>query len=205
MKTYISLAAVAAALVATPSLAQDATETFTGPYVAATVGIDSLGADDGTDRTSEEGVVYGGVIGYDYALSGAVLGAEAELTGSSVDVGDTDVIAAGDELTLGAGRDIYVGARAGVLVGGNGLLYVKGGYTNQKLNLDYTAGATSFSESSDLDGYRLGAGGEFRLSNNLTARVEYRYSNYGDFEVAGTSTGVDLDRHQGVATIAYRF
>lgn len=205
MKTLISTAALAAALAATPSLAQDRTEMFTGPYAAATVGLDSLVVDDGTDSESEEGVVYGAILGYDFATSNAVFGVEAELSESGISVENNNVLVAGDNLTLGAGRDIYVGARAGIFASDTGILYIKGGYTNQQFDLDYTAPAGSLSDSSDIDGFRVGAGGEFRLADNLTARLEYRYSNYGEFEFNGQPTGADLERHQGMATVAYRF
>lgn len=205
MKPIISTAALAAALAATPSLAQDRTELFTGPYAAATVGIDSLVVDDGTDSESEEGVVYGAILGYDFATANAVFGVEAELSESSIGIDDTNVLVAGDNASFGAGRDIYVGARAGIFASDSGILYVKGGYTNQKFDLDYTAPGISLEDSSNAEGFRVGAGGEFRLADNLTARVEYRYSNYGELEFNGAALGVDLERHQGMATVAYRF
>ena len=205
MKTYISAAALVAALAATPSLAQDRSEAFTGPYLGATVGVDSIQVDDGTDSESEEGVAYGTILGYDFATDNAVFGVEAELSESSIGVDDTNVLVAGDTASFTAGRDIYVGARAGIFASDNGFLYVKGGYTNQKFDLDYTAPGVALSDSSNADGFRVGAGGEFRLADNLTARVEYRYSNYGKLEFDGTALGVDLERHQGMATVAYRF
>ena len=106
------LAALAASAMTAPAFAQDAT--FTGPRVEALVGYDS--ASDGTDGDagSSDGVTYGGAIGYDVQLGGAVIGAEAELTGSSVDTRADSLLVAGDRLVVDMGRDIYLGARVGI-------------------------------------------------------------------------------------------
>ena len=108
------LAALAASAMTAPAFAQDAT--FTGPRIEALVGYDS--ASDGTDGDagSSDGVTYGGAIGYDFQIGGAVIGAEAELTGSSVDTRADSLLVAGDRLVTDMGRDIYVGARAGVAI-----------------------------------------------------------------------------------------
>src|SRR3546814_4492341 len=78
---------------------------------------------------------YGVGIGYDIAVGGAVLGVEAELTDSTA---KSDRHSYVDDFGFGrvdAGRDIYVGARAGILATPSMLVYVKGGYTNEKLNV----------------------------------------------------------------------
>ena len=157
-----------------------------GAFDQSTIGgesVQGLGIRHGLDRCSAQGAV---------ALSTGVEQRTpfAELSESSIGVDDTNVLVAGDTASFTAGRDIYVGARAGIFASDNGFLYVKGGYTNQKFDLDYTAPGVALSDSSNADGFRVGAGGEFRLADNLTARVEYRYSNYGELEFDGTALGV---------------
>lgn len=193
------LAALAASAMTAPAFAQDAT--FTGPRVEALVGYDS--ASDGTDGDagSSDGVTYGGAIGYDVQLGGAVLGAEAELTGSGVDTRADSLLAAGDRLVVDLGRDIYLGARVGAAVTPTTLIYAKGGYTNARVDTTYEAGNTRTEISEDMEGFRVGAGAEFKLSNNMYLKGEYRYSNYGKID----GYDIDVDRHQVVGGIGIRF
>src|SRR3546814_18059784 len=66
-------------------------------------------------------------------------------------------------------------------------------------------------EHFNLDGYRLGAGVEQKVGSNAYAKVEYRYSNYGDARLEFANGGntdnfsVDTDRHQVVAGVGWRF
>ncbi|HEY0624343.1 outer membrane protein [Sphingomonas sp.] len=193
------LAALAASAMTAPAFAQDAT--FTGPRVEALVGYDA--ASDGTDGDagSSDGVTYGGAIGYDVQLGGAVIGAEAELTGSSVDTRADSLLAAGDRLVVDMGRDIYLGARAGVAITPTTLLYAKGGYTNARVNTTYETGSSRTEISEDMEGFRVGAGAEFKLSGNAYLKGEYRYSNYGKID----GYDIDVDRHQLVAGVGIRF
>ena len=216
MRKYV-IAALFAATAATPAFAQDVNPTFTGPRVEGILGYDHVGAgsdvdnNNGRDDQSIDGLVYGGGIGYDFAAGGALIGVEAELTGSTAksDRYDyTDTFGFGRVKT---GRDIYVGARAGILATPSTLVYVKGGYTNLKLGV--LAGNTNTTTDNDfkLDGWRIGAGAEHAIGTNTFAKLEYRYSKYdeGKLEYAnGATTGrfdVDTDRHQVVASYGIRF
>ena len=92
------------------------------------------------------------------------------------------------------GIQVVVGVvRVGVPVGDarDTLLYFKGGYTNAR----FTAESNGVEASTDEDGYRLGAGVEHKFGTNVSAKVEYRYSDYGD----------GVNRNQVVAGIGYRF
>jgi outer membrane immunogenic protein len=193
------LAALAASAISAPAFAQDST--FTGPRVEALVGYDA--AKDGTDgdRASKDGVTYGGAIGYDVQLGGAVIGAEAELTGSGVGTRTNNLLVAGDRFRADLGRDIYVGARAGVAITPTTLLYAKGGYTNARVETTYETGNTKTEIHEDMEGFRVGAGAEFKLSNNMYLKGEYRYSNYGKID----GYDIDIDRHQVVAGVGIRF
>ena len=108
MKTILSIALAATALVAAPAAAQDAAApTFTGPRVGVNVGF----ADDHIFGT--ESFTYGADVGYDFAVGGAVLGVTAEIEDSK-------------DIT----RELALTGRAGARVGSHGLLYVAGGYSN---------------------------------------------------------------------------
>lgn len=107
MKKIVSAAALAAAMVATPAMAQDAAS-FEGARVGATIGL----ADDDLFGTDE--FTYGAEAGYDFAVSErAILGVTAEVQKSD----DID-------------RELSLSARAGVPVGSSALLYGTAGYSN---------------------------------------------------------------------------
>ena len=112
---------------------------------------------------------------------------------------------------IDAGRDLYAGVRAGFKVGPNSLLYAKGGYTNARYNVLTTDNTTDTQTDVKVDGWRVGAGAQVGLGNNLYVKGEYRYSNYAGGEVE-SPTGVesdnfdiDLDRHQFVVGVGARF
>jgi outer membrane immunogenic protein len=208
------LAAVSAAAIAVPAAAQSTS--FSGPRVEALVGYDSSqpGSDSNIPNVEEkfDGVNYGVGVGYDIDLGSTVLGVEGELMESEA---KTDFNTAGFATygiaNVDAGRDLYAGVRAGVKVGPNSLVYAKGGYTNARYNVLTTDNTTDTQTDLKVDGWRVGAGAQVNLSNNLYVKGEYRYSNYAGGEVE-SPTGVesdnfdvDLDRHQFVAGVGLKF
>jgi len=219
-KTVALLTATALTAVAAPAFAQDNTATFTGPRVEAIVGYDMARAgssvDDDANQDNDQsidGIMYGAAVGYDVDLGGVVVGAEAELTNSSAntkfDAGDFEGFGFGN---VKAGRDLYLGARLGVKAAPDVLLYAKGGYTNAKFDVRSNDGTTEFNQDIDTDGFRIGAGAEYALNRNTFAKLEYRYSNYSRAEIDFNGDipdtdrfDVDLDRHQVVASVGYRF
>lgn len=220
MRKFVLAASVAvsAAAFAAPAFAQDTgpDAPFTGPRAGVLLGYDRLQPGDAGDNTfrdrKAEGLTYGGDVGYDAQLGGVVVGAEAELTGSTAKVSNKPRDAAA--LGFGrvkAGRDLYLGGRVGYVVSPRAMIYAKAGYTNQRLDLTASDGTTETGNHYNLDGYRLGAGVEASLSPRTYAKLEYRYSNYGDARLEYANGGntnnfdVDTDRHQVVAGVGFRF
>ena len=216
---YAALGLLAASTAfAAPAMAQDVNPNFTGPRVGVITGYDatrpgsSEDSDiDGDDQTVD-GFLYGVDAGYDFAVSGAVIGVEAELSDSTgkvkADTRDPNYFGYG---RVSPGRDIYVGVRAGVLATPSTLVYAKGGYTNAKLNVVGYNGDVDVNQNYELDGYRVGAGVEQAIGTNTYAKLEYRYSNYSnaDFRFGdGATSGnfdVDTDRHQVAVGLGMRF
>ncbi|HKY82500.1 MAG TPA: outer membrane beta-barrel protein [Sphingobium sp.] len=217
MNKFLVASLLAGAAVASPAMAQDVDATFTGPRVEAILGYDHIGAgssvdnDNGDDDQSIDGLLYGVGAGYDVNLGSAVVGVEGEFTDSTAKSGTNPFTGQFGFGRVSQGRDLYIGARAGILASPNTLVYVKGGYTNTKLNV--LAGDTSQSTDTSfkLDGWRVGGGVERALNQNSFAKLEYRYSKYDtghiDFVNGATSTefDVDTDRHQVVASVGWRF
>jgi outer membrane immunogenic protein len=201
----LATALAATTALATPAFAQDQDPSFTGPRAEAIAGWDRV-ADGQSGSHGQDGVVYGGAVGYDFKLGGSVvLGFEGEATGSTNKDTATSVIVTNDSLRLKAGRDLYAGGRIGFLAGPRARIYAKGGYTNAKLNTRYINGANTTNVSENADGWRLGAGAEFALSNHVYLKGEYRYSNYSQINGPNASTNIDLDRHQVVGGLGFRF
>ncbi|MEW9856213.1 outer membrane protein [Novosphingobium sp. M1R2S20] len=220
MKKVLVCLATGSAFVSVPALAQSTETSFTGPRVEAIVGYDISKAgstvdDDLNDDNDQsiDGFMYGIGAGYDYDFGSAVVGVEAELTDSTAktgfDAGEYEGIGFGNVKT---GRDIYLGARVGFKAAPTTLVYLKGGYTNARFDVLANDGETEYDENIDTDGWRIGAGVEQKLSTNSFAKLEYRYSNYSKAEIDfeddfpdSERFDVDLDRHQIVASVGYRF
>ena len=188
-------AALLAGTAAAPALAQDAAPVAagTGPR------IEILGGYDAPDSGFKNGFTYGVGTGFDFQLGSATAGIEAEYLDTSVDRSFRD--ATGNRLDAGLGRDLYIGGRVGVASFAGSALYIKGGYTNQRVRAEVRdAAGNSTEDGGNLDGARIGAGAEFGiptlgLGSAAFIKTEYRYSNYE----AG------FEKHTGVVGVGFRF
>jgi outer membrane immunogenic protein len=166
-------ASAAAIAFASPAMAQSAAAPA-GFRVEALVGYDR----PGTDGFHESGVLFGIGAGYDIALGNAVsLGVDAEASDSTA-----------KKDGVSTGRDLYAGGRINFAVSPKANLYIKGGYTNGRLKESGFGGT-------NLDGVRVGAGGQMLVSGKAYVGAEYRYSNYE----------LGVDRHQVALTLGTRF
>jgi outer membrane immunogenic protein len=166
-------AAAAALAFASPAVAQNAGAPA-GFRVEGLVGYDRPGA----DGFHESGVLFGVGAGYDLAVGSAVA--------LGVDVEASDSTAKKDGVSTG--RDLYAGGRVTFGVSPKANIYVKGGYTNGRLKESGFGGV-------NLDGFRIGAGGQLLVSGKAYVGAEYRYSNYE----------LGIDRHQVALTFGTRF
>lgn len=57
-------------------------------------------------------------------------------------------------------------------------------------------------DSDKIDGYRVGGGIEFALSEMFHIKGEYRYSDYGNYTYQGIASGVSVSRSQFVGAIS---
>lgn len=200
LKTSITLAALGAALCATPALAQSTAPG--GLYIGVLAGYDGIEVEsaDGAISADADSVVYGINAGYDLSLGGAFVGVEGEYSRSG---GSTDF--PGNFATardgLEADGQYYIGARAGFALTPGIAAYGKIGYTA----LDTTAFTSSGSVAdleSNADGLRYGGGVQIQLPGPLEGRVEYRRSSYDD---VGDGSFGDAATDQVVAGLAFRF
>ncbi|HEV2080382.1 MAG TPA: porin family protein [Allosphingosinicella sp.] len=218
-------ALVVSAGATTPALAQDPGP-FTGFRIEGLVGYDKLKSgnqdDDGVDTSEDEGdesidgVAFGVGLGYDFDLGGFVLGVEGEFTESTGKQEIDETIDAPFSSRIETGRDIYVGGRIGFRVTPRTLVYGKAGYTNTSIEGRFEGDGDRFEFDSNVDGYRLGLGIEQLFGRNAYGKIEYRYSNYSNLDFSDDfdlddldgedfETDVDLDRHQVMLGIGFRF
>lgn len=175
---YLAATAAAAFAFASPALAQDASSANPAPAgfrIEAVLGYDRVGI----EGIHGDGFLYGIGAGYDLSLGGPVsVGVDGEISDSTA-----------KKFGIESSRDLYAGGRVNVAVGPRANFYVKGGYTNARFTLE----EDDF--SAKVDGFRIGAGGQYMIAGNTYVGAEYRYSNY--------ESGVD--RNQVAATIGTRF
>lgn len=190
---------------------------FSGARIEARIGYDRITVEQRTndgnvktsDRSSFDGVSYGGEIGYDVQVGvDTVLGLYAGYEDTSAKQCAT--ISGVDRLCLRGGRNITVGARGGYLIRRNALLYIKGGYSNGKLAVDYrdpSFPADNFRVSDTFGGFHAGAGAQIGFGRNFYGKAEYVYTDYTGYKdvSGGLTTNTDTSRHQVTAGLGVKF
>jgi outer membrane immunogenic protein len=165
----------------------------------------------GSGSTTGKGWLGGATVGYNYQMGRFVLGIEGEFDWA--DVKHEESLFAG---TLSLKNDYFITAapRLGYAFD-RALVYGKVGaaWTRDKWSANDGLGGTA-SASNNRSGWMLGAGLEYALSQNLSAKIEYDYLMFGSvtpsFATAGgmTVTGVgsmELATQIVKAGLNYRF
>ncbi|MBT2188169.1 outer membrane protein [Sphingobium nicotianae] len=187
-RTLLTAVLAASSLVPAAASAQS----FQGPYVGVQAGWNH----DIAIADKKDSVVGGVFAGYDHEVApNIVLGAEGGFSlGASDRIGPSGANAA----QIDPLHSFDLSARAGYVVGGDNLLYVRGGYENSRARFTSTVANSTISNQRTLDGWFVGGGVERKLLENVSARVEYRYSDLGYDDRK-------FERHQVLAGVAYRF
>lgn len=99
-------------------------------------------------------------------------------------------------------------AKAGYLINNEFLLYVNGGWANAEIKRSYVDDVPTTYKNWQ-DGWTLGAGGEYSIYQNLTAKIEYRYTDLGDKKISRPFPNVfekqTVYQNELTAGIAYHF
>ncbi len=216
MRIRVLLAAVAASALAAPALAADlgaiepmppapqmepvstVAPTWSGFYIGALLGYTWGETDTNAARplnnVDVDGIDGGVYVGGNVQLDQFVVGLEGDILASGVrdDTAGVNI------------RQDWSGslrARAGIALD-NFLLYgtAGGAMTNVKM----TAGGAS--DDHTLMGWTAGVGAEALVTDNITARVEYRYTDYENktFNL-GTPVRGDLSTHSVRAGVGFKF
>ncbi|SFP44745.1 outer membrane protein [Qipengyuania nanhaisediminis] len=226
-KVVFASLAMAFGMASTTAQAQSTEEGAAGFRVEALAGWDriDLSIDEANDiEDNDSGIFYGIGIGYDLPSGPVLVGVEAELSSSTNGVEEQvsgleiDGSVLDGTLSVEDGLNWYVGGRLGTWVSESTAFYGKVGYARTTIDIDAegTVDGVPASDSADLDfgGWRFGVGVEQRFGTSAFGKLEYRYTSYSDAEVEydGTSVEVgeifdtvDLERHQIVAGVGFRF
>ncbi|MER8576140.1 porin family protein [Mesorhizobium sp. M1338] len=225
MRAFIFVASVfVTALMAGTALAADtmvelpvaSNYNWTGGYVGAQIGggwskVDqpwgfSEASPDIFDQDDADGSgVLGGVhAGYNWQSGSFVFGGEADINATSID-GD-DGGSGGDINGFEAQWIGSVRARAGVSFD-RMLIYGTGGYAYLHGKADTRDPGREESHSASFNGWTVGAGAEYAITDKITVRGEYRYADFGSKTIVFNNYVEDISPTLQTVTIgfSYRF
>lgn len=168
---------------------------WTGAYVGGAVTYDwgRFGGSDERDADGVGGSLYGG---YNMQSGQIVYGAEADIGYSGVEG------SAGTGLEGKQGVNGSLRARVGYDMNPF-LIYGTGGIAAANHTIE---SATDEDEKAAV-GYTVGAGVEALVTDNIMARVEYRYTDYAsrDFDIDGATVSRGFDDHSVKVGIGVKF
>ena len=162
---------------------------WSGPYVGAQIGYGFGEFSNDIDDFDSDGIIYGLHAGYLSDLGTWVIGGEIQADATELDIdtdegsGSFDQIA---RLKLKAGYDL-----------GQTLLYGTAGIAYA--NFDGDDGA--FDVNLDDNGYVLGVGADYKITENWIGGLEYQYHMFNDFGEDGN----DVDVQTIHARVSYQF
>ena len=155
------------ATAAAPYVAPVPVFTWTGFYAGVNPGY-GWGSQKGTadaNYGSLDGAQVGGTAGYNYQMGQIVLGMESDLDWSNAKNTNGAFVSKQTSIGTVRGRVGYAVDRV--------LLFTTGGYAGG--NVERTVGAASASDWHN--GYALGGGMEYAITNNVSAKAEYLYTD----------------------------
>jgi outer membrane immunogenic protein len=147
--------------------------------------ITATGTPTGFDQDFEPDGFVGGIhIGYNWQANQFVYGAEADFEFSTVDGGYT--LLNGNGTSFEQDWQASIRARLGFVATDRLLVYATGGVAFTDLSYTYFTPLIAESFDSTETGWTVGGGAEYAFTDNLTARLEYRYTDFG--EISNNST-----------------
>lgn len=187
IKKLALAATFAAGILAQPAMAQDDANTV-GSNGTSFRGI-RVEANAGGDRFQSEGnhndkIGYGGTIGFDGQIGEKlVIGAEGSYWRANNWNQNVTGLSNGNTIAHKSFEEYGAAVRAGVLVTPQFLVFGKAGYVNgeQRRSITGPTGAGLVYDHYNADGYQVGGGVEYSLSQSRTplyVNAQYVYSDY---------------------------
>jgi outer membrane immunogenic protein len=174
---------------------------WTGAYVGADVGkaingkanyehqnVNNFGGPGGTYDMALDGYVGGVHAGALYDFKPIVVGAEVGYDWSGI-TGDHNFTQYNNDTTTSVGNIITAKAIAGVGFD-RALIFAEGGYAggNVTAGQTYSPQNLSWSNTQFHNGYVVGAGVKYAVTDNVIIGVKYDHFNFGDSEFAGNDS-----------------
>ncbi len=188
--------------------------TWTGPYIGAQIGYDWFSSDNKAAGVSlndkPDGFAVGGYAGFNYQLQNSplVLGVEGDVNYSDAGARRGANVLGGPGGTRFRDDVNWTGAVRGRIgyAFDRFLVYGAGGLALADREVKARGGANG-SDNTTAVGWTIGGGVEAALTDNVTARVEYRYSDFGadSFSVADTRLKSDLTDNRVMVGVGYKF
>lgn len=178
------------------AVAAEPANDWSGFYLGALLGYTWGEAESGEFADVEsDGIEGGGYLGANWQLGNFVLGAEGDVLASAVEGDD-------DGLSAEQGLNGSLRGRAGIALD-QFLLYGTAGLAVTEAEV--TGGGDR--DDATLLGWTAGAGAETMLTDSITARVEYRYSDYEDetFTLGGDEGNGDFATSTVRAGVGFKF
>lgn len=211
------LAIAAALLASTSAQAADLTAqpyNWSGAYIGIQAGgrwtEESVNAVSGEGPISlgikPKGGLIGGYAGYNHQFGNIVLGAEVSATLNSVsdnwNMSFTDYEDKAKSLTS-------LNARFGYAIDRT-LLYATGGWSHAKYSTSMRPdssgiGYITYDSKQNRNGYNIGAGVEYAFTDNIIARAEYRYFNFGKVVHEASEGQTKYKQQTAILGLAYKF
>ena len=181
-----------------PYVTQAPIFTWTGLYVGLQAGYawDRVSVDNTfavIGNVKRDGFVGGAHVGYLYQTGPAVFGLEGDVEGTTI---------------KSSGLRASLRGRLGLAMDRT-LLYVTGGGALANQNYDVFSPFTGFTTNTSVTklGWTVGAGVEYAFAPNWSARVEYRYSDFGKVNVANFVSPANISRRENAVRlgVSYHF
>ncbi|MHA7777063.1 outer membrane protein [Roseibium sp. M-1] len=203
--------ALAADLPQAPAPAYDAVPApqqsidWTGLYVGGNLGWAFGQFDNKAGNTTDLGIDTNGIggglyTGYNYQVTpNVVVGAEADFSLTDLEKSRSN---GGVTLTSKSDWNSNIRGRVGYAFD-RYLVYGAGGLAIADLEVS----GNNDTDSKTALGWSLGAGGEAAITNNVTARLDYTYQDFGeqDFNLNGTGVSSDFNNSQIRMGLGYKF
>lgn len=157
---------------------------------------EEVGGEIGDTSIDLDGWLAGVQGGFNYQMGSFVLGIEADASWSDIDGSSSEDGDIGGPVTYNSDLELEwlasVRLRGGFAID-RALIYGTGGIAFAQMNYDYdiTDGVDTFTGSFDenMTGWTLGGGVEYAATQNFTVKLEYLYTDLGDFDDSTTVVG----------------
>jgi outer membrane immunogenic protein len=167
--------------------------TWTGVYAGIHAGYAFGDGDTALGDVDLDGFIGGGLAGFNYQTCSVVIGLEGDV-GFSPDIdGSTGV----PGVDLDVEPNGHIRARLGLDMDGTWMPFIAGGLA--------IADADIGGDSKVHLGFSIGAGVDYRFTDNLVGRIEYLFDSYEQRDYGPIVGDVDFDTHTVRAAISWQF